>query len=117
MFKKQGLLAVAREGVDEDRVMEVALENGAEDVREAGDHMEILTAPEAFVAVKEALEGAGIALASAEVTMVPQSTVTLTGKPAETMVKLLDVLDDHDDVQTVSCNMDIAPEELERLSA
>jgi transcriptional/translational regulatory protein YebC/TACO1 len=67
--------------------------------------------------VKEALEAAGIALASAEVTMVPQSTVTLTGKPAETMVKLLELLEDHDDVQSVSSNMDIAAEELERLSA
>jgi YebC/PmpR family DNA-binding regulatory protein len=117
MFKKQGLIAVTREGVDEDRVMELALENGADDVREAGEVTEILTTPEAFVAVKEALEGAGITPASAEVTMVPQSTVLLTGKPAETMVKLLDALDDHDDVQNVSTNMDIAPEELERLSA
>ena len=117
MFKKQGLIAVTREGTDEDRLMELALENGADDVREAGDVMEILTTPEAFVAVKEALEGAGITPASAEVTMVPQSTVLLTGKPAETMVKLLDALDDHDDVQNVSSNMDIAPEELERLSA
>jgi YebC/PmpR family DNA-binding regulatory protein len=117
MFRKQGVIAVAREGVDEDRVMELALEHGADDVREAGDVLEVLTAPEAFVTVKEALEGAGIALASAEVTMVPQSTVTLTGKPAETMVKLLEALDDHDDVQNVSSNMDIAPEELERLSA
>jgi YebC/PmpR family DNA-binding regulatory protein len=117
MFKKHGLIAVQREGIDEDRVMELALENGADDVREAGDLLEVLTAPEAFVSVKEALEAAGIVLASAEVTMVPQSSVTLTGKPAETMVKLLDVLEDHDDVQTVSSNMDIAPEELERLSA
>jgi YebC/PmpR family DNA-binding regulatory protein len=117
MFKKHGLIAVQRDGADEDRVMELALEHGADDVREAGDLMEILTAPEAFVAVKEALEAAGIALASAEVTMVPQSTVTLTGKPAETMVKLLELLEDHDDVQSVSSNMDIAAEELERLSA
>jgi len=117
MFKKQGMIAIAREGIDEDRVMEVALEHGADDVREAGDVLEVLTAPEAFVTVKEALEGADIPLASAEVTMVPQSTVTLTGKPAETMVKLLEALDDHDDVQSVSSNMDIAPEELERLSA
>jgi YebC/PmpR family DNA-binding regulatory protein len=117
MFKKQGLIAVQRDGADEDRVMELALEHGADDVREAGDLMEILTAPEAFVAVKEALETAGIALASAEVTMVPQSTVALTGKPAESMVKLLELLEDHDDVQAVSSNMDIAAEELERLSA
>jgi|SRR5688572_11427098 YebC/PmpR family DNA-binding regulatory protein len=117
MFKKQGLIAVQRAGVDEDRVMELALEQGADDVREAGDLVEVLTTPEAFVAVKEALEGAGIPLASAEVTMVPQSTVTVTGKSAESIVKLLELLEDHDDVQNVSSNMDIAAEELERLSA
>ena len=64
-----------------------------------------------------ALEGAKIGLASAEVTMLPQSTVAITGKPAEQMVKLLEALEDHEDVQSVSSNMDIAAEELERLSA
>jgi YebC/PmpR family DNA-binding regulatory protein len=117
MFQKRGLITVERAGADEDRVMEVALEAGAEDVREAGDLLEVLTAPEAFDAVREALEKAGIALASAEVTMMPSSTVAITGKPAEQMVRLLEALEDHDDVQSVSSNMDIAAEELERLSA
>jgi YebC/PmpR family DNA-binding regulatory protein len=117
MFQKRGLIAVERAGVDEDRVMEVALEGGADDVREAGDLLEILTAPEQFEAVKGALEGAKVALASAEVTMMPQSTVAISGKNAEQMVRLLEGLEDHDDVQTVSSNMDIAAEELEKLSA
>ena len=117
MFQKRGLLTVERAGVDEDRVMEVALEAGAEDVREAGDLLEVITAPAGFEAVKGALEGAKLAVASAEVTMLPQSTVAITGKPAEQMVKLLEALEDHDDVQNVSSNMDIAAEELERLSA
>ena len=117
MFSKHGLATVQREGVDEDRVMEVALEAGADDVREAGDLLEVVTPPDALDAVKEALEAAGIVLASCEATMLPQSTVPLTGKQAETMVKLLEVLEDHDDVQSVSSNMDIAAEELERLSA
>src|SRR5213593_2842333 len=117
MFHKRGLITVERAGVDEDRVMEVALEAGAEDVREAGDLLEVVTAPAVFEAVKGALEGAKIALAAAEVTMLPQSTVAITGKPAEQMVKLLEALEDHDDVQTVSSNMDIAADELERLSA
>jgi YebC/PmpR family DNA-binding regulatory protein len=117
MFQKRGLLTVERAGVDEDRVMEVALEGGAEDVREAGDLLEILTAPEQFEAVKTALEGAGITLGSAEVTMMPQSSVSISGKQAEQMIRLLEALEDHDDVQSVSSNMDIAAEELERLSA
>ncbi len=117
MFTKRGLLTVERAGVDEDRVMEVALEGGADDVREAGDLLEVLTAPEQFEAVKEKLEKAKVTVASAEVTMLPQSTVLLTGKSAEQMVHLLETLEDHEDVQTVSSNMDIAAEELERLSA
>ena len=117
MFAKRGLVTVDRAGVDEDRVMELALEGGAEDVREAGDILEVLTAPERFEAVKTALEGARIPLASAEVTMMPSSTVSIAGKQAEQVVRMLDVLEDHDDVQGVSSNMDIAAEELERLSA
>jgi YebC/PmpR family DNA-binding regulatory protein len=117
MFQKRGLITVERAGVDEDRVMEVALEGGAEDVREAGDLLEVLTAPEQFEAVKAALEGAGITPSSAEVTMMPQSSVAISGKPAEQMIRLLEALEDHDDVQSVSSNMDIAAEELERLSA
>jgi YebC/PmpR family DNA-binding regulatory protein len=117
MFQKRGLITVDRAGVDEDRVMEVALEGGADDVREAGDLLEVLTAPERFEAVKTALEQAGVPIGSAEVTMMPQSSVSISGKNAEQMVRLLEALEDHDDVQNVSSNMDIAAEELERLSA
>ena len=117
MFHKRGLLTVERAGVDEDKVMEVALEGGADDVRDVGDLLEIVTTPEAFEGVKSALEKAAVPTASAEVTMIPESTVAITGKPAEQMVRMLEALDDHDDVQNVSSNMDIAAEELERLSA
>ena len=117
MFQKCGLITVERANVDEDRVMEVALDAGADDVRESGDILEVVTAPDRFEAVKTALEKAGVALASAEVTMMPQSTVPISGKTAEQMVRLLETLEDHDDVQSVSSNMDIAAEELERLSA
>jgi len=117
MFQKRGLITVERAGVDEDRVMEVALEGGAEDVREAGDILEVVTAPEQFDRVKEALDAAKIAAASAEVTSIPSSTVAISGKPAEQMVRLLEAVEDHDDVQNVSSNMDIAAEELEQLSA
>ena len=117
MFTKRGLLAVDRAGIDEDRVMEVALEAGADDVTDSGDILEVLTTPEQFEAVKEAIESAGITPASAEITMMPSSTTAISGKPAEQMIRLLDMLDDHDVVQRVSSNMDIAAEELERLSA
>jgi YebC/PmpR family DNA-binding regulatory protein len=117
MFTKRGLLAVDRAGIDEDRVMEVALEAGADDVTDSGDILEILTAPEQFEAVKEAMEAAGITAASAEITMMPSSTTSISGKPAEQMIRLLEMLDDHEDVQRVSSNMDIAAEELEQLSA
>ena len=117
MFTKRGLLTVERTGADEDRVMEVALEAGAEDVRESGDLLEVLTTPEGFEVVKKGLEQAGITLASAEVTMIPQSSTAISGKQAQQMVRLLEALEDHDDVQTVSSNMDIAAEELEQLSA
>jgi len=117
MFQKCGLITVERAGVDEDRVMEAALDAGADDVRESGDILEVVTAPDRFEQVKTALEKTSVALASAEVTMMPQSTVPISGKNAEHMVRLLEILEDHDDVQSVSSNMDIAAEELERLSA
>ena len=117
MFTKRGLVTVERSNVDEDRVMEVALEAGAEDVREAGDLLEVLVGPEQLDAVKDALERAKVPVASAEVTMMPQSTVAISGKTAEHMIRLLEAVEDHDDVQNVSSNMDIAAEELERLSA
>jgi YebC/PmpR family DNA-binding regulatory protein len=117
LFSKRGLIAIERKGVDEDKVMEVALEAGAEDVREAGDLLEVLTTPDGFADVREALERASVPVASAEVTMIPSSTVTVSGKSAETLLKLLEAIEDNDDVQSVSSNMDIAAEELEQLSA
>ena len=117
MFSQRGLIAVERLDIDEDRLLEIALEAGAEDVREAGDLMEVVTPPLAFEPVRDAVVAAGFKAASAEITMIPQNTVLIAGRPAEQMVKLLELLDDHDDVQSVSSNMDIAADELERLSA
>jgi YebC/PmpR family DNA-binding regulatory protein len=117
MFTKRGLIAVERAQVDEDKLMEVALEAGADDVTDSGDILEVLTAPDQLEGVKDALEQAKIATASAEVTMMPSTTTSISGKQAEQMVRLLEALEDHDDVQRVSSNMDIAAEELEKLSA
>ena len=117
MFHKRGVLTVDRQGVDEDRLMEIALEAGADDVAEDGGAYQITTPPDAFEAVKDALEKAKITVANGAVSMVPQNTLSLTGGPAENTLKLLDELEDHDDVQEVASNIDISQEELERLSA
>ena len=117
MFQKKGVLAVEKSQVEEDRLMELALEAGADDVAEDDGTYQITTAPDAFEAVKEALEKAKISVVSASVSMVPQNTLSLTGAPAEQTLKLLDELEDHDDVQDVASNIDISQEELERLSA
>jgi transcriptional/translational regulatory protein YebC/TACO1 len=87
--------------------MEAALDAGAEDVREDGDNYEVITAPEDFSPVKEAIDAAGIAYIAAEVTMLPQNTTSLTGKEAQQMIRLMDMLDNCDDVQKVYTNADI----------
>jgi YebC/PmpR family DNA-binding regulatory protein len=117
MFSKKGLITIEKGQVEEDRLMEVALEAGAEDVTDTGETFEVATIPEDLDTVRETMEKEGIAIASAEATMIPQNTVTLSGKEAEQTLKLLEVLQDHEDVQNVSANLDIAQEELERISA
>ena len=111
LFDKKGYMAVERQAVDEDVLMEAALEAGADDIREEADIFEVITAPEDFDAVKTALEQAGIPLTSAEVTMLPQTTANLMGKEADQMVRLMDALEDCDDVQKVYTNADI-PDDL-----
>jgi YebC/PmpR family DNA-binding regulatory protein len=117
MFHKRGVITVEKSRVDEDRLMEIALDAGADDVNDAGDSWEIITAPENFETVKAATDKAKIERASAEITMVPENTVSLTGKEAEQTIRLLEELEEHDDVQGVASNVDIPQEELERLSA
>ena len=117
MFSKKGVITVEQSAATEERVFEVALEAGADDISDAGEVFEVTVAPERLEDVKTALDGASIPVASAEVTMVPQSTVTLRGREAEQALKLLEILEDHDDVQKVAANVDIPQEEVERLSA
>ena len=117
MFSKRGLITVEHDKIDEERLMELALDAGADDVKDAGDVFEIVTAPDAFDTVRAALQEATVPLAGAEVTMMPQNVVSVTGKEAAQTLRLLEELDDHDDVQTVASNVDIPQEELERLSA
>ena len=111
MFDKKGYIVVERAAVDEDTLMEVALDAGAEDVREDDSNFEVITAPEDFEAVKAAIDAKEIECLDAEVTMLPQTTTDLKGKEAEQMIRLMDMLDDCEDVQKVYTNADI-PEDL-----
>jgi len=111
MFKKKGYIAIERQTVDEEKLMEKALEAGADDVREDETTFEVITAPEDFEAVKTAIDELQAPYISSEVTMLPQNTTALAGKEADQMVKLMDMLEDCDDVQKVYTNADI-PDEL-----
>ncbi len=117
MFEKKGDIILDKSGVDEDRLIEVALDAGALDVKDTGKDFEVTTNPSNFEVVKKAIEEAGFKYNYAEVTMVAQSTIRLSGKEAEQMLKLMEGLEDSDDVQKVYANFDIADEEMERLSA
>ena len=117
MFRKQGVIMVDKNKAEEEKLIEVALEAGASDISEADDLFEIVTPPNSFEVVKTALNAQGIPTESGEVAMRPEGTVSVTGKDAEQMLKLMEVLEDHDDVPSVSSNFDIPQGELERLSA
>jgi YebC/PmpR family DNA-binding regulatory protein len=110
MFDKKGYIAVENKAVDEEALMEAALDAGAEDIREDNSNFEVITAPEDFEAVRAAIDSASIPYMVAEVTMLPQSTTFLNGKEAEQMVRLMEALEDCDDVQKVYTNADIPDE-------
>jgi len=111
IFDSKGYIEVEKQAVDEDKLMETAIEAGAEDVKEDNDSFEIITEPDDFEAVKTAIDNASIPYIVAEITMLPQTTLELKGKQAEQMIKLMETLEDCDDVQKVYTNADI-PDEL-----
>jgi len=112
MFHRKGVITVDKAaGPDEDRLLEIILEAGAEDLRESGDQWEVITPAEALVAVRKALENEGVAFASAELTMLPQAGVPVGRDKAESVLRLVEALDDLEDVQAVYSNFDI-PEEI-----
>lgn len=113
VFEPKGLISIPIESADEDTVLAVALEAGAEDVRTDQDGYEVITAPEDIQQVRKAFEDAGIAFTSAQVTMLPKTTVKLEGKEAQQMLKLMEMLEDLDDVQNVYANFDIPDEVLQ----
>jgi len=113
MFHKRGRLAVPADSTTEDRLMEIALEAGAEDLELQDDRFEVSAPHEALHAVQQALEVAGVTVAEAGLVMEPQNTITLEGKKAQQCLKLLDVLEDQDDAQNVWANLEIEDGELE----
>jgi YebC/PmpR family DNA-binding regulatory protein len=111
MFDKKGILTIDKSQVDEDRLMDVALDAGAEDVRDEGEVFEVVTQPEDFEKVKERLDQEKIAIASGQISLVPKNTVDVDAKNVEQVLKLSEELEDHDDVQNVAANFNI-PDEL-----
>ncbi|MGH2359135.1 MAG: YebC/PmpR family DNA-binding transcriptional regulator [bacterium] len=115
MFDRKGLISVDRSKATEDDVLVAALEAGAEDVRSVGDVYEVVTTPEQFYKVRQALEAAKIPVASSDLTMVPKSTVRVEGKEAQQVLRLMEALEEHDDVQQAYANFDIPDEILQQV--
>jgi YebC/PmpR family DNA-binding regulatory protein len=112
MFEAKGFIVIDREAVSEDKLMEAALEAGAEDIQEDDGTWQVTTEPTTLHAVKEALDTAGIPVTSAQMDKIPQSTVKVSGKEAEQVLKLAEALEEHDDVQNVYANFDIDEDSL-----
>jgi YebC/PmpR family DNA-binding regulatory protein len=108
MFEKKGYIVVSKSAKSEEELFDLVIEAGADDLRDDEDNFEIITSPEAFEAVQGAVKGAGIEPQVAEVEFVPQNYIKLEGSDARQMLKLVEALEDHDDVQKVSANFDIS---------
>ncbi len=117
MFSKKGYISFDKKQVDSDKIMELALEAGAEDISEDENEIEVVTDLSTFESVKKVFDDNGVKYMVAEISMVPQTSVKLEGKNAETMLKLMETLEESDDVQNVYANFDISAEEMEKLSA
>ncbi|MBW1702086.1 MAG: YebC/PmpR family DNA-binding transcriptional regulator [Deltaproteobacteria bacterium] len=116
IFEQKGLIVFDRDKVDEEQLLELALEAGAEDIREEETEFDVITDPSDFELVKKAVDDAGLSYTLSEVTMIPKNTVKVEGKKAQQMVNLMQALEDNDDVSNVYANFDISDEVLEALS-
>jgi len=116
MFDRKGVITVRSNGVNEDSLMEIALDAGATDVQSQEDAFEVTTEPQDLERVREALVKANLQIMGAEIQRMPQNTVKLDRKSAESMLKLMEALEEHDDVQNVSANFDIDDDIIEELS-
>jgi YebC/PmpR family DNA-binding regulatory protein len=116
MFSKKGDIVIPKSAAKEDDLMGIVLDAGADDLRDDGDNWEVLTSPSAYEAVLEAVKKAGITPASASVAMIPQNYIKLEGQAASTMIRLMEALEDQDDVQNVHSNFDIDQKVLEEVA-
>lgn len=116
MFSQKGLIVLPRDQTDEERLFEVALEAGAEDIKEGEKEFEVITEPSLFEQVKAAIEDAELTPILAEITMIPKTTTNLEGKHAQQMLTLMELLEDNDDVNHVYANFDISDEVMEAIS-
>ncbi|MEJ2111664.1 MAG: YebC/PmpR family DNA-binding transcriptional regulator [Acidobacteriota bacterium] len=112
MFDRKGYFVIEKSSAEEEKLLETVLNAGAEDMREDGDNFEIFSSPENFEAVRSALESKNIPTVAAEVSMMPQNYIKLEGKSAQTMLKLMESLEDHEDIQNVWSNFDIDDSEM-----
>jgi transcriptional/translational regulatory protein YebC/TACO1 len=116
VFEKRGVVMVDADRYSEDDVIP-AIDAGAQDVSEEGDSLKVVSAAEDLAAVRDALEQAGIDIESAELTMEPRNVVEVTGSDARAVMRLMEALDDHDDVEAVHANFDIPADVLEEIAA
>jgi len=116
MFERKGQILVEKDKAGEDQLMTIALEAGAEDMRDDGDNWEVISAPEAHEAVLNAIQKAAIPTVSADIGMIPKNLMKLEGKNAQAMLRLSEALEEHDDVQNVYSNFDVDEKELEALA-
>jgi YebC/PmpR family DNA-binding regulatory protein len=116
MFHKKGDIVIPKSAAKEDDLMNIVLEAGGEDLKDDGENWEIVTDPSSYEAVLEAVKKAGVSPASSSVTMVPQNYIKLEGSNAHTMIRLIEALEDHDDVQHVHANFDIDQKVLEEVA-
>jgi YebC/PmpR family DNA-binding regulatory protein len=113
MFDKKGYIVVEKSKVSEEALMTAALDNGADDLRDDGDNWEVVSPPDSFQLVLDAVKALGIEPAAAEIAMLPQNYVKLEGKPAQQMIKLMEVIEEHEDTKKVWSNADIEEKEIE----
>jgi YebC/PmpR family DNA-binding regulatory protein len=116
MFSKKGLIIIPSDVIEEDELLEIALEHGAEDVKAEADNYEVITSVEDFDQVNDAIKGKNIESINAEISKIPSTYIKLSGKQAEQMLKLLEKIEELDDVQNVWSNFDISEEEIEKYS-
>lgn len=117
MFTKKGFIVVEKSQIQEDELMNIVLDAGAEDIKSDDKNYEIYTPPSGLEKVKEAIQAKGIKWLDAEITMIPSSTIKLAGNEAKQLLLLIEGLEEHDDVQNVSANFDIPDEIIEQMAS